>query len=160
MGQSGPFANGDTFALSRREQGFREIGTALQCGDISSAAQALQQLQQSFKPRAATSPDVPANAPTSALSTIAGGSATSAPGGPEIVLNLGNLPAGEQIAIGLSGGTNGTEQISISAANAQGQADGHIQLNLSQNANEQIVLNLFNTSTNPSALASNVNVSA
>ncbi len=75
------------------------------------------------------------------------------------MLNLANLPAGEQITIDLSGASNGMEQLSISAANSQGQSDGQIQLNLAQNSNEQIVLNLFNSSASTSQV-SNVNLSA
>ena len=75
------------------------------------------------------------------------------------MLNLANLPAGEQITIDLSGASNGTEQLSISAANSQGQSDGQIQLNLAQNSNEQIVLNLFNSPATTSQVSS-VNLSA
>jgi hypothetical protein len=158
LGQSGPFANGDTFALSGRKHDFKNIGTALQSGDITAAEQALQQLGQSFKH--------PASAAASTTSPIASDASTSAAasassaGGPEIVLNLANMPAGEQITIGLSSGANGSEQVSISAENAQGQSDGQIMLNLSRNTNEQIVLNLFNSSATTSTQGSAVNVSA
>lgn len=169
LGQSGPFANGDTFALSGREQDFQNIGSALQSGDITAAEQALQQLGQSFKhpgsAAASTASSAASDASTSGASAASDTSTsaaapTSSAGGPEIVLNLANMPAGEQITIGLSSGANGAEQVSISAENAQGQSDGQITLNLSQNANEQIVLNLFNSSATSSTQGSAVNVSA
>lgn len=57
LGQSGPFATGDTFHLSSREQDFQNIGAALQSGDLTGAATALQQLRQTFKPQSGSSSD-------------------------------------------------------------------------------------------------------
>lgn len=173
LGQSGPFANGDTFAASSREQDFQNIGTALQSGDLADAQKALLQLHRTFEPppvakaaasASSTSPASSTGAATStssATSTASTNAATSASSaGAEIVLNLGNMPAGEQITIGLSSGANGAEQVAISAENSQGQSDGQILLNLAQNSNEEIVLNLFNSSTNTTTPASSLNVSA
>ncbi len=164
LGESGPFANGDTFAVSRREQDLQNIGTAIQAGDLAGAKKALLQLHQTFDPPPVHAPvsdssASPALTPgTSGTPAVASTTSTSATG-PEIVLNLGNVPAGEQITIGVSSGSNGTEQVSISAANPQGQSAGSILLNLAQNSNEQIVLNLFNSAASPSQ-GSGVNVSA
>jgi hypothetical protein len=158
LGQSGPFANGDTFRLSGRQQDFQNIGSALQSGDVTAAEQALQQLGQSFQHPASGAASPTSSSASDASTNVA--ASTSSAGGPEIVLNLANMPAGEQITIGLSSGANGAEQVSISAENAQGQSDGQIMLNLSQNTNEQIVLNLFNSSATSSTQGSGVNVSA
>jgi hypothetical protein len=164
LGRSGPFANGDTFAVSRREQDLQNIGTAIQAGDLAGAKKALLQLHQTFDPPPVHAP-VSSNSPspsvdpsTSATPADSSSTSTSATG-PEIVLNLGNVPAGEQITIGVSSGSNGTEQVSISAQNPQGQSAGSILLNLAQNSNEQIVLNLFDSAASPSQ-GSGVNVSA
>ncbi len=45
LGQSGPFANGDAFTVSQRQQYFDAIGQALQNGDLAAARQALVQLR-------------------------------------------------------------------------------------------------------------------
>ena len=165
LGQSGPFANGDTFYVSGREQDFQNIGSALQSGDLAGAATALLQLRDTFKPQSVSSSDATTSsgASSAAASKSAGTSAAisaSPAKGAEIVLNLGNLPAGEQITIDLSGASNGKEQVSISAANSHGRSEGQILLNLAQNSNEQIVLNLFNSSASTTTQASSVNVSA
>ena len=48
LGQSGPFANGDAFTVSQRQQYFDAIGQALQNGDLAAARQALVQLRSTF----------------------------------------------------------------------------------------------------------------
>jgi hypothetical protein len=157
LGQSGPFANGDTFAVSRREQDLQNIGTAIQAGDLAGAKKALLQLHQTFDPPPVHAPV--SSDPSASVTPVDSSSTSTAATSPEIVLNLGNVPAGEQITIGVSSGSNGTEQVSISAQNPQGQSAGSILLNLAQNSNEQIVLNLFNSAASPSQ-GSGVNVSA
>jgi hypothetical protein len=150
LGQSGPFANGDVFRSSGREQDFNAIGQALQSGNVSEAQQAFEQLESNFH-SGATASD--ANSGTSA----------SQSGGPEIVINLGNLTPGEQITIGVNNESNGSEQLTISVAN-QNQSPEQTTINLNANSNEQIVLNLingnlFNTSST-AAQSSSLNVSA
>ncbi len=71
-------------------------------------------------------------------------SSAASPSGPEIVLNLGTVTPGEQITIGLSNASNGTEQLTIGVAQ-QNQSPEQITLNLNQNSNQQIILNLFNS---------------
>jgi len=169
LGQTGPFANGDTFAASQREKDFQAIGTALRSGDVTGAEQALQQLHDTFvhggpPPVVAQAPSpssaADASSSSAAIPTSTSPGSTSSASGPEIVLNLGNMPAGEQITIGISSSGNGTEQVTIGAENAQGQSDGQIALNLSQNSNEQIILNLFNSTSSHAAQGSSVNVTA
>ena len=81
-------------------------------------------------------------------------------GASEIVLNLGSLTAGEQITIGLSNAGNGTEQVTIGVAQ-QNQAPEQITLNLNQNSNQQIILNLFNsTAASSTTQSSGVSVTA
>ena len=48
LGQSGPFANGDPFKISQREQAFEAIGQALQSGDLAGAQKAFAQLKSTF----------------------------------------------------------------------------------------------------------------
>ena len=130
LGQNGPFANGEAFCRADRQQDFNAIGQALQSGDLSSAQQAYAQLKATFH------------------------------AGPELVLNLANAPAGEQITIGLDGGPSGTKQVAISASNPQSQNPEQITLNLNPSTNEQIVLNLFNNGSSSQSQSSGVDVSA
>lgn len=150
LGQSGPFG-GDSFKVSQRQQDFAAVGQALQSGNTAGAQQALTALRQTFNPRNSTPPPPTASgangasgggneiaeivinlgaaaaAPTAAASTAATATAaptsssTSPTGGPEIVLNLGNATAGEQITIGVSSSANGGEQLTISVGNQQNQ---------------------------------------
>ncbi len=152
LGQNGPFANGDVFYLSTRQQDFSAIGQALQAGDLADAQQAFAQLESTFRGPTAISPLSPVGA------TGSPGAGTN-PGGPEIILNLGNEPAGEQITINLNAATNGTEQVTVSASNPESQSPQQLTFNLNPNSNEQIVLNLFNSTLSPTQ-NSGVNVSA
>jgi hypothetical protein len=72
LGKGGPFASGDPFRLSQREQAFAAVGQALQSGDLAGAQQAFAQLTSGQGPKAANPP-------------IATPVSTS---GPEIILNL------------------------------------------------------------------------
>ncbi len=187
LAQNGPFASGDAYKNSTREQDFNAIGQALQSGDLQGAQQAFSQLQSTFKPTQAppvgiaeppiivnlggltppsqtASPTATATssaAPSSAIDTnpATTGSTTSSTGnGSEIVLNLGNITPGEQITIGVSNGSNGGEQVTIGVASQQGQAPEQFTLNLSQN--QQVVLNLFNSLSGGGVPDGGVSVSA
>lgn len=171
LGQGGPFASGDAFQLSQRQQDFAAIGQALLAGDLSGAQTAFAQLLASFHHRrtdtapAATVANVggaastgPSGSPNAAAISIAGSSVAA--NGPEIVLNLGNVPAGEQITIGLNNTGNGAEQVTVTVANAQSQNPEQITFNLTQNSNEQIILNLFNNAAPNAAQGSGLNVAA
>ena len=157
LGQSGPFRNGDTFRSSQREQDFNAIGQALQSGDLAGAQHAFAQLEGTYR-KFQTSPPVyrppitspPVTAPPSAppaiiAPPIASGSGANSGAGAEIILNLANAPAGEQITIGLQNGGNGAEQVTISAANQQNQIQEQVTLNLNLNTNQQVFLNLFSS---------------
>jgi len=177
LGQSGPFASGDAFNSSQREQDFAAIGQALQSGDLAGAQQAFAQLQNTFHHQhqqiSEPPPAVVVNLSESSPSSSAASSATStstdsqptaasstAPAsGTEIVLNLGNVTPGEQITIGLSNAGNGTEQVTIGVAQ-QNQKPEQITLNLNQNSNQQIILNLFNSTAASTTQGSGVNVTA
>ena len=149
LGQSGPFAGGDLFKASNREQDFSTIGQALQSGDLAGAQQAFAQLQSTFTEGQSSAPQ-----PVAATSSSASAS------GPEIVLNLGNMTPGEQITFGLSPTTGGNEQVTIGVANQQNQTSEQITLNLNPNSNEQIVLNLLNSTSSSSTQGSGLRVSA
>jgi hypothetical protein len=181
LGQSGPFASGNAFKAFRREQDFAAIGQALKSGDLAGAQRAFAQLESTFHPRqtsestpavivnlsnsAASSPSASsASSPAPPASTGSTGSQTAASSagsanGTEIVLNLGNVTAGEQITIGVSNPGNGTEQVTIGVANQKNQSPEQITLNLNQNSNQQIILNLFNSTAN-TAQGSAVSVTA
>jgi len=161
LAQNGPFKNGDAFIRSDRQQDFSAVGQALQSGDLTAAAQAFTALEHSFAPKpVSAAPPQPVVEPNSTAVPSPATTTPPAASGPEIVLNLGNVPAGEQITIGLTNAGNGTEQVSISVANAQNQSPEQITLNLNQNSNQQIVLNLFNSTAAPPAQSGGVSVSA
>jgi hypothetical protein len=188
LGQSGPFANGNDFKSSQRQQDFNAIGQALQSGNLAGAQQAFAQLASTFHPQQQqqqsneTQPAVIVNlsgllsssssAPASALPTASTSSAvqpaaadsTASASGSEIVLNLGNLTPGEQISIGLSNGANGSEQLTIGISNQQNQNPEQITLNLNPNSNQEIILNLLSNSatsnSSNTAQGSGVNLTA
>ena len=49
LGQRGPFASGNAFWNSDRQQDFEAVGSALQSGDLVAAQQVFQQLTNTFK---------------------------------------------------------------------------------------------------------------
>ena len=181
LGQGGPFANGDVFKVSQREQDFEAIGQALQTGDLAGAQQAFTELENTFHHSSQTTPpaevvvvnlggSASASAAGSAPSASASGESTQQPdsaagsspaaGNPEIVLNLGTASAGEQITIGVNNTGDGTEQVTVGVADAQNQNLEQIVLNLSQNSNEQIVLNFLNSSASSPAQGTSINTTA
>jgi hypothetical protein len=165
LGQSGPFANGNAFKVSGREQAFEAIGNALQSGDLGTAQQALGHLMNSFRhghmPPPTSAPVL--GGPTTPVVSSAGqpvaGTSTTSTAGPEVILNLGNVTPGEQITIGVNNTGNGKERLSISVAQS-GQNPEQITLNLNPNSNQQIILNLFNSTASDQASGSGVNLSA
>jgi hypothetical protein len=179
LGQGGPFANGNEFRSNQRQEDFNAIGQALQAGDLAGAQQAFAQLTSttlqhhhsseappsvvvnlSLASTAASAPTAaPAPSSTSAPQPAAPSSTGSAPG-TEIILNLGNVTPGEQINIGISNGSNGSEQVTIGVSNQQNQSAEQITLNLNQSTNQQIILNLFNSTASSAAQGSGVNLTA
>lgn len=131
LAQSGPFANGDAYKITQREQDFTAVGQALQAGDLAGAQQAFAQLQSTFQKsgsnvqqQADQNPAVVVNLGSGTTGAAAGGStsttgsaATGTTAGSEIVLNLGTLTPGEQITIGVSETANGGEQLTVGIAN-------------------------------------------
>ena len=168
LGQSGPFKSGGAFNNNQREQDLNAIGQALQAGDLAGAQQAYAQLEATYQ-KHQTSPPVsnppqtspPVFNPPLTSPPVSKPPSTSAAGaGTEIILNLANAPAGEQITIGLTNESNGTEQVSISAANPANQTPEQITLDVNPNLNQQIVLNLFGSSAGSSAQSSSINTTA
>ena len=144
LGQNGPFANGNSFQIAQRQQDFEKIGQALEAGDLAGAQKAFAKLGHSVQqmhrePPPAAFVNLSGLAPQAADS-----SQNAAPGGPEIVLNLGNMPAGEKISIGIKDAGNGAERVAIRVSDQQGNAAEQIVLNLQQSSNQRIILNLFN----------------
>jgi hypothetical protein len=136
LGQSGPFASGDPFKLTGREQDFTAVGQALQSGDLAGAQQAFQSLVNTFR-------------------NVPGGGATSTPEapaasgtGPEVVINLSNGAGNgtpEQITININESANG-EQASSATTSQLSPTAQQITLNLNPANSEQIVLNLLGAS--------------
>jgi hypothetical protein len=101
-----------------------------------------------------------AAASTPATASTAAAASAAATNGSEVTLNLGTVTAGEQITIGVSSGTNGGEQLTVGTTQT-GQTPEQITLNLNQSTNQQILLNLFNsTAASTTTPGSAVNVSA
>jgi hypothetical protein len=182
LGQGGPFANGNEFRSNQRQEDFNAIGQALQAGDLAGAQQAFAQLESTFQHQHSTEPPpsvvvnlslastaaptptaaptaTPALSSTSAPQSAAAGSTALTPG-TEIILNLGNVTPGEQITIGISNASNGAEQVTIGVANQQNQSPEQITLKLNQNTNQQIILNLFNSTASSATQGSGVNLTA
>ena len=166
LGQSGPFANGQPFAINRREQDFTAIGQALQKGDLAGAQQSFALLSGTFRHAEAQS-----------------SSSTSSSVGPEIVLNIsGSGRAPEQITISLNNSStagetgaptaaqtapaSGAEQPISLTLNDQSAQPLEITFNLGPNNNGEIILNLLgassgtNSSSSTSASGSGLSVSA
>ena len=144
LGQGGPFASGNSFRVPQREQDFAAIGQALQSGDLAGAQQAFAALQTTAKVQ---NPIV--------VSSPAGGGASPASSGPEIVLNLSNAGGSstspEQITINIGQpSSGGGEQVSLSVGN-QGSSAQQVTFNLGANSNEQIVINLLDGSSSSGA---------
>jgi hypothetical protein len=146
LGQNGPFANGDPFFKSQREQDFNAVGQALQNGDLAGAQQAFTTLKQTWAKQQ--------------------NSQTESTAGPEIVLNLSNTgtPANpEQITININPSSGGGEQLSIGVGNQGSNPQPLVNLNLAaNNTNEEVVLNLLgpSSSTNGTVGGGNVNITA
>ena len=179
LGQSGPSKSGAAFGNSQREQDLNAIGKALQSNDLAGAQQAFAQLESTYqthhplppvtlpppvvvRPPITVRPPVSVSPPVSVPPSIlgSGGSTSTSGGGTEIILNLANAPAGEQITIGLTNEANGNEQVTISAVNPQNQTPEQIALNVNPNTNQQILLNLFGNSTSNSTQAGSLNTTA
>ncbi len=163
LAQSGPLANGDAFKVSARQQDFAAVGQALEAGDLAGAQQAFAQLQGTFHHHQHVAPTPAAVVDLSSVSATAGSQAsgTNPPAtGTEIVLNLGNMPAGEQITIGVSNTSNGGEKVTISLANQASQNSEQITFNLQKNSNQEIILNLFNGTSGSQSQSSGVSVTA
>jgi hypothetical protein len=83
LGQTGPFANGDAFRSTQREQDFTAIGQALQAGDLAGAQQAAAALKATgvnlgSQTTSATAPPTPAAASTPAfVLNLSSGSTTN-----------------------------------------------------------------------------------
>jgi hypothetical protein len=175
LGQSGPFSNGHAFVSQQREQDFTAIGQALQAGDLAGAQQAFATLQSTFQHSGPQSPPpapvVPVSSGAAIVLNLSNGSNSTTPAasigatstttpvapetasssGPEIILNLSNgsnSTTPEQITINISNPTNGgAEQVSLSVGSQQGSSPSQqITFNLNPNSNEQIVVNLLDSS--------------
>lgn len=148
LAQSGPLA-GNAYLNSTRQQDFAQIGQDLQAGDLADAQTAYAQLQSTFQNG------------THAPEPVAAGSSMSNTAGPEIVLNLGNMPAGDQITINIGAESNGTDQVTVSmSGQGSGSNPEQITLNLNPDSNQEVILNLFNGSTTSGAQSSAINTNA
>jgi hypothetical protein len=146
LGQGGPFASGDPFANSQREQDFTTIGQALQSGDLAGAQQAFGDLKATLEKNNGGQP-VPVADP---ILTAAPPSTSTV--GPEIILNLSNSSGSanpEQITININPTSGGGEQVSLSVG--QGSNTPQVTLNLPANSNEEIILNLLGGSSSTSS---------
>src|ERR1700722_582015 len=162
LGQNGPFANGNAFAVTARQEDFNAIGQALQSGDLAGAQTALTQLQSTFQ-SGATGPvldpgpaviiniSVPAAAPATdttgatAATTPTPATTTPATTTPATTTTApATTAAGPEIVLNLGGGTgNGPEEITISLNNSSSGEQLTIGVGTQQNPNtQQLILNL------------------
>ena len=166
LGQSGPLASGNPYIKAGRERDFEAVGQALQAGDLAGAQKAFAKLQSTFHKPAVQQPTdqnpaVVVNLGGPPAGSPSGSTAgTSAGSGPEIVVNLGNITAGEQVTIGVSNSKNGGERVTIGVSGQQNQAPEQITLNLQPNSNQEIILNLFNSTANAPTASSGLSATA
>ena len=156
LGQNGPFANGDPFLKSQREQDFTAVGQALQSGDLAGAQQAFSALKATFQKNNGGQPSPIADP----ILTAAPPSTSSV--GPEIILNLSNSSGNanpEQITININPTSGGGEQVSLSVGQ-QGSNTQQVTLNLPANSNEEIVLNLLGGSSSTSTTSTSTTSSS
>ena len=148
LAQGGPFANGDPFSNSQREQDFNAVGQALQSGNVASAQQAFAQLESTFQsqgaPAETAQPQPPyiinlGPSPSVPITTSPTGSTTPG-GGTGIVVNLGTVTAGEQIQIDVNNTANGGEQVSVSISNPSSANPGSANPQPQQSAATQAYL--------------------
>lgn len=162
LSQNNASANGNSFKVSQRQQDFNAIGQALAAGDLGGAQQAFADLKATVQHRGPVT-DPPAsvvNLSNGATAASGSGSSTGSTTGSSIVLNLGNVTPGEQINIGISNGSNAAEQLTVGVTQPGQSSPEQLSLNLNQNSNQQIVLNLFNSTAASAAQGSGVSVSA
>jgi len=152
LGQEGPFAKGNPFQLSQREQDFTAIGQALQSGDLAGAQQAFSTLQETFRGNTPKGPTAqPVSSSAAGAAATGGGSA-----GPEIVLNLSSNSGGTSPAAGAS---TSVPEIVISLSNSSTASQAAPAAPPSTSSPE-IVLNLNNSSTSPEEITIGVNNSS
>ncbi|MGA9508885.1 MAG: hypothetical protein WBV55_09720 [Candidatus Sulfotelmatobacter sp.] len=152
LGQEGPFANGNPFQLSQREQDFTAIGQALQSGDLAGAQQAFSTLQETFR---GNSPKGPTAQPVS--SSAAGAAATGAgSAGPEIVLNLSSNSGGTSPTAGASAST---PEIVINLSDSSSASPAAPAPTTSPSSPE-IVLNLKSSGTSSEEITIGINNSS
>jgi hypothetical protein len=183
LGKGGPFASGDPFRLSQREQAFAAVGQALRSGDLAGAQKAVAQLtsgqgHKAFNPPQGT--PISTSGPEIILNLSSGSGAANPPlgtpisssgtaanpplgtpistSGPEIVLNLSSGSSAsaspEQITINISQPSqSGSEQVSLSIGNQQSPNAQEITFNLNSNSQEQIVINFLQASSSSAAPA-------
>jgi hypothetical protein len=164
LGQSGPLSGGNAFAVSARQQDFTAIGQALQSGNLSAAQQAYSQLESTFNHHVRVAPPVAdgggstgSTSTTSTSPTSTSPTSGGAPASSEIIVNLGAITPGEQVNINIANGANGAEQSTIGVA-GQGSTPEQITLNLNASSNQELVLNLFNSTTSTSSQGSGLSV--
>jgi hypothetical protein len=162
-------SGGNAFAVSARQQDFTAIGQALQSGNLSSAQQAYSQLESTFNHHVRVAPPVAdgggstgsttptSTSPTSTSPTSTSPTSSGAPASSEIIVNLGAITPGEQVNINIANGANGSDQITIGVA-GQGSTPEQITLNLNASSNQELVLNLFNSTTSTSSQGSGLSV--
>ena len=179
LGQGGPFANGNPFRVSQREQDFTAIGQALQSGDLAGAQQAFTTLQQTFRGQSPQPVSSYGAAPTSAPNPTIGPevvinlssgstspSATTAPGstasGPEIVLNVGSGSTGSPASTAAASTTNGPE-IVLNLNDGNSANPEQVTINVGNSSNgggEQISISVGNQASNAPQVTLNLSANS
>jgi hypothetical protein len=173
LGKNGPFAGGNAFAVTARQQDFAAVGQALQSGDLAGAQKAFAQLQATFK-SGGTSPSTgPANpvspvpvepgppliinisaagaAAASAASTTAASSTAAAPAASSTATApAASSTTGPEIVLNIGNGSAGSspEEITLSFNNTSAGAEQlTIGVGSQQNPNaQQVTLNFAQNS--------------
>lgn len=139
LGQAGPFANGDAFRSTQREQDFTAIGTALQAGDLAGAQQAAAALKATGVNLG--SQTTPAPTPAPAASTTP----------PAVVVNLSSGSTTNSAATGTTASTPIAEIVINFNSGAASNTAAPAPVAAGSTTGPEIVLNLSDSgsSTNP-----------
>jgi hypothetical protein len=137
LGQAGPFANGDAFRSTQREQDFTAIGQALQAGDLAGAQQAFSALKATGLNLGSQTTSTTAPTTTTAAST------------PAVVLNLSSGSTTNSAATGTTASTPIAEIVLNFSSG--GSTNGATTPTPTSATGPEIVLNLSDngSSTNP-----------
>lgn len=177
LGQGGPFANGNPFRVSQREQDFTAIGQALQSGDLAGAQQAFSSLLKTFRGQSAQLVSTSGAAPapvaspaagpeviinlTSASTNSAASTGATTTSGPEIVLNLNSASTSSAASTTPASATSGPEIVlNLNDSNSTSPEQVTINIGNSGSGGEQVSISVGNQGANAQQVTLNLSANS